>query len=76
MTSGTTITCAPVVPQRLSGILVVNRGFSARRATYAASAGAHMAIGTSALHAGELTVQPIQEVTIAIAVVVPVEMKK
>src|ERR1700741_1960175 len=66
MARGTRMTWAPVIPQRPSGILVINGGCSARRATYAARAGAHIAIGGRRLNAGDVTVHPLQRPALAL----------
>src|SRR5262245_27093870 len=76
MASGTRTTCAPVTPQRRSGMPAANRCRSLRRATKLARAGAHMAIGTIRDHAGDVTVQPIDAVRTAMALVVPMAIAK
>src|SRR5439155_20823010 len=74
MTSGQSMTCAPVAPNWRSDKMDVNSRSTVRRATRRPSAGAHIATGASTMNAGECTVHPIAADTMAIALVAPTDI--
>src|SRR5262245_41414801 len=65
---------APVTPHWRRGSVMLKPRSTVRHETKRASAGAHMASGTSTPHWGERTVQPIERVSSAIAAVAPTEI--